>query len=238
MIVLWPFYWGAALIYIFGSITFWQIGKKFGIGSAGAYFIPVRNLMLLCDCSGVSRWNALLCCVPIVNYGALVWIWGNLARRLGRGFWLYGILCTFLFIPVLILAYGDARPVGDAPLPTPPRDPADPALELEGVQGELRGERVSIPFDAGNAMVIGRNPQSAHLVIRHPQVSGAHARIWCERSANGTVVVKLLDMASRNGTRYRPSGGDWMDLRSGEAALREGDSIRLSDAEVFRITRL
>jgi len=158
---------------------------------------------------------------------------------MGRGFWLYGILCSFVFLPAAVLAFGDAAPVRYVPASTPPLPPpADQALELECVQGELEGTHVSIPFEAGNAMVIGRNPQSAHLVIGHPQVSGAHARIWCERRANGSVVVKLLDMASRNGTRYRLSGGDWIDLRSGQAALSEGDSIRLSDTEVFRIIRV
>jgi hypothetical protein len=236
MMFLWEVAWIACLIYVFNCITLWQIGKKFGIGRPGSYFIPVRNLVLLCRCAGVSGWNVLFCFIPIVNYGALIWIWGNVARRMGRGFWLYGILCSFLFFPALILAFGEAAPVRSVPVQLPP--PVDQALELECVQGEFRGEHISIPFEAGNAMVIGRNPQSAHLVIGHPQVSGSHARIWCERRANGMVVVKLLDMASRNGTRYRISGGDWIDLRSGEAALSEGDSIRLSDTEVFRITRV
>lgn len=237
MILLWEILWTLCLIYVFYCVTLWQIGKKFGVGTAGAYFIPFRNMVLLCECAGVSGWNVLFCAIPIVNYGAMLWIWGNLARRMGRGFWLYGILCSFVFLPALILAFGKAAPVRSAPLPALPPVPADPPLELECVQGELRGQHISIPFDPGNAMVIGRNPQAAHLVLGHPQVSGAHARIWCEREDGGTIVVRLLDMSSRNGTGYRPAGGDWIDLRSGQAALGEGDSIRLSETEVFRVIR-
>jgi hypothetical protein len=242
MIPLWVIFWGACLFYIFGCITLWQIGKKFGIGTPGAYFVPIRNMALLCRCAEVSAWHVLFCCIPILNGGALIWIWGNLARRMGRSFWLYGLFCPSLFLPVLVLAYGGAMPVGASPaenhtpLPAPDHE-AESALELECVAGELSGEHVNIPFDAGSAMVIGRNPQNAHLVIRHAHVSGKHASVWCERDASGAVRVKLLDLNSTNGTQYRVAGGKWTSLRASEVALGIGDGVRISDAVEFRIAR-
>ncbi len=240
--------WIFVALYVFSCITLWQIGKKMGVGKAAHYFVPVYNLVLTCRCAGVSAWNVLATFVPLLNFGAMICVWGNLARRMGKSFWLYGLTCPLLYFPILILAFGGAMPIRETPLqetyvkgvnPTPPihLEARDSDFEMECVQGELQGERIGIPTGEQNAIVIGRNPQTAHLVIKHPQVSGSHARLWSEPGSNGSACVRLLDMNSTNGTQFLTAHQKkWETLRGGEATLRDGDAVRISNVVQFRIS--
>ena len=36
--------------YLFGCYLLYRVGKKFGIGSFGAYCVPIYNLILICRC--------------------------------------------------------------------------------------------------------------------------------------------------------------------------------------------
>ena len=145
------------IAYIFIAYLFSRIGNKFRVGSFIEFLIPVYNVMLLCDCANVSRWftvgivapgfvagvmNSLprLPFTPIlfptsafVALVASVYLWGSIAKRLGKNFWIWGILTTLLAgfpvgetfwvwgihtavlmgIPLLILAFDNSMPRSD-----------------------------------------------------------------------------------------------------------------------------
>ena len=42
--------------YLFTAYVMYRIGDKFRIGSYLEFLIPVYNVMLLCDCAGITRW--------------------------------------------------------------------------------------------------------------------------------------------------------------------------------------
>ncbi len=113
----------AALVaYIAHCAMLWHLGRKFQNEGFLAYCIPVYQWVLMCRCAGVSAWHAAPLCVPMVNFGAKIWVFGNIARRMGRNFWGYGI-GSLVYVPVLVLAFGNAR-LMEAPAAAVPVAPA------------------------------------------------------------------------------------------------------------------
>lgn len=124
-------------MYLFAAYVFSRLGDKFHVGSFLRFLIPVYNIMLLCDCAGISRWITLGVVAPgfvtgvakavstysaaptslvanavlFVAFAAQVCIWGSIAKRLGKNFWLWGILTPILMgVPVLIMAFDGSMP--------------------------------------------------------------------------------------------------------------------------------
>ena len=105
------------------------------VGRFRDYLVPVWNLALLCDCGGVTRWTAaglalpaplfwIICAAgaPSLEFYAgralaalfifcWVYLWGSVAERLGKSFWLWGAAClVFGGVPVLFLAFDGSMP--------------------------------------------------------------------------------------------------------------------------------
>jgi hypothetical protein len=104
-------------IYLFACWVLSRIGQKFGQGTLGQWCIPIYNLYLLCLCAEVSPLWILGFFIPFVNIAAGVYVWGVISARLGKEFWLWGILCGLLGLPVLVLAFDDSKPVSDPVIP-------------------------------------------------------------------------------------------------------------------------
>jgi type IV pilus assembly protein PilM len=100
-------------VWLFISYTLYRIGKKFQIGSFWEYCIPVYNIYLICKCAGVPLWNIVGVFIPILNIYCCINIWGSIAERLGKNFWLYGITILFFGVPVFILAFDSSYPIVD-----------------------------------------------------------------------------------------------------------------------------
>ncbi len=121
--------------YLFAAYVMFRIGEKFRVGRYRDYLVPVLNLMLLCDCGGVTRWTAAGLALPVplfLIFGAAaapsleiyagraaaalfafcwVYLWGSVAERLGKNFWLWGAAClVFGGIPALLLAFDGSMP--------------------------------------------------------------------------------------------------------------------------------
>ena len=104
------------VFYIAGSYAMGKIGEKFGIGVMWQYFVPIYNMVLLCQCARVSPFWIIGVLVPFVNLGVIVYIYGTLGKQLGKNFWFAG-LGTFLFgLSVFIMAFDDSRPVNTPPV--------------------------------------------------------------------------------------------------------------------------
>lgn len=101
--------------YVFTSYILYRIGRKFGVGSFLGYLIPIWNVVLLCRCAGITGWFVLFLFVPIINIFVTFLIWGKIAERLGKNMVLWGLLCTLLGLPIIILAFDGSQPVDMAP---------------------------------------------------------------------------------------------------------------------------
>ncbi|WP_346690829.1 hypothetical protein [uncultured Cloacibacillus sp.] len=121
--------------YLFAAYVMFRVGEKFRVGRCRDYLVPVWNLALLCDCGGVTRWTAaglalpaplfwIICAAgaPSLEFYAgralaalfifcWVYLWGSVAERLGKSFWLWGAAClVFGGVPVLFLAFDGSMP--------------------------------------------------------------------------------------------------------------------------------
>lgn len=125
-----------AIYNIFVAYASSRLGRKFGVGSFPEFLIPVYNIMLLCDCAGVTRWLTAVLLAPsffslllswgspfyfgeagrvtvLLLFAASVYLWGRVAQRLGKNFWLWGIITPLLaYIPALVLAFDGSQPAG------------------------------------------------------------------------------------------------------------------------------
>ncbi len=98
--------------YFFFSYAMYRIGRKFETSSFLEYCIPLYNMVLMCRCGEISPWNTLGLFVPIVNIYFAIHIWGSIAQRLGKSYWLYGIGSFIFYITVFIMAFDNSRPSG------------------------------------------------------------------------------------------------------------------------------
>lgn len=121
--------------YLFAAYVMFRVGEKFRVGRFRDYLVPVWNLALLCDCGGVTRlvaaglalpaplfWIICAAGAPSLEFYAgralaalfvfcWVYLWGSVAERLGKSFWLWGAAClVFGGVPVLFLAFDGSMP--------------------------------------------------------------------------------------------------------------------------------
>jgi hypothetical protein len=104
-------------IYLFCCWALSKLGAKFQVGPTWGYYVPIYNLVLLCQCAQINPLWILVVLVP--GFGGVVftvYLYGTIAARLGKEFWLWGLLCI-LQIPVFVLALDDSRPVENPTLP-------------------------------------------------------------------------------------------------------------------------
>lgn len=98
------------VLYIAGAWVLYRLGRKFGVGAFWRYLIPIYNIVLLCRCAGLTPWYTLFVFVPVFNIFVSFLIWGKIAERLGKSMVIWGLLCTLLGLPVLILALDGSKP--------------------------------------------------------------------------------------------------------------------------------
>jgi hypothetical protein len=210
----------------------YRIGSKFAIGSFPAFAIPVYNYVLLCRCGGLSGWFLLLLLVPFIGQLAFhVGLYGSIARRLGKSFWLYGF-GSLLLIPILVLAFDDSTPDYAVPGAAEPADGLGPPgasagpVVLHFLSGDFQGERMIVPPEG---LTIGRNPAAVNIVFQDSAVSGRHLRIF---APTGTGTLRIEDLGSTNGTyfSYASPPTTWTPL---QGTLEESEGrpvwIRLSE---------
>ena len=215
--------------YLFGCFILFKICEKFGVGSLFECCIPFYNMVLICRCADISGWNVLwFLAAGLPGVGIIVGIilavvlWGRIAERMGKSFWQYGLGAAFLFgIPVLVLAFGSARPpVAGAgqqrdwerdeyaatepiykPLPAhetsvpSPVALAQSSVSVHCYNGELKGNTIPVPTQG---IVIGRDPAQCQIVLSSNELSRTHAAIAIDRSNPRSIVLR--DMQSTNGT--------------------------------------
>ena len=250
-------------LYFFFAFVQFRIGQKFGLGSFGEYCVPIYNLVLLCRCAGVSSWSIIGLFIPYINIGFFIYIFGNLAKRLGQNFWVFGILITILGFPLLILAFDSSQPVDGSNQNNgnwkPPRDHITPesiykplpindpyiahqpvaaasySVSIYCLSGEYKGNSVPVTSDG---LTIGRDPSKCQIVLLSNDASRAHTSVAPDRNDPRSVVV--TDLQSTNGTfrqapGSKPNSFKW-ERMSGSTVLKQGGRFRIGkDVAEFEV---
>ena len=100
-------------------------------------------------------------------------------------------------------------------------------VELVGIAGEYKNQRIPL---SSKPLVLGKDPQKAHLVLSNDLISRTHCRLYLK---NGQVYIE--DLHSRNGTWIN----DEQQLRASQpTVLKSGDLVSLAGSEVFRLVAI
>ena len=129
------------VIYLVMCYVLYKIGEKFNLGSPFVYYlVPIYNMVLMCRCGDVSAWNVLGMMIFPISIYSTINVWGSIAERLRKSYWLYGITTLLFGVPVFILAFDSSTPAGK------PVYAAGPVLDV-GPAGESFREETPQPID-------------------------------------------------------------------------------------------
>jgi len=95
-----------------------KIAKKTGTPNGWMAFVPILNLVLMCQCAGKPGWWFILLCIPLVNIIIMIIVWMAIAENCGRPAWwgvVIGLVPLVNLILMLVLAFG-ARPATAPPV--------------------------------------------------------------------------------------------------------------------------
>jgi hypothetical protein len=174
-------------LWFFGAYVLLRVGRKFGIGSFGAYCVPVYNLILICRCAGLPAWVAIGgSCVLLnllapnlaplfyaVTVGSFTYLWGTVAQRLGKSFWPWGVASAVSGIPIFFLAFDSSTPI---------RAGARPELDDNRVYDAVFRDDTHLPEGAAERSTL----DGARPVMRC--TVGEHAGETLELPSGGIVI--------------------------------------------------
>lgn len=240
-------------IYLLSAYCMFRLGRKFGIGNLWGYMVPFYNVYLIHQCSRLPTTYLLILLIPFV--GPMIWsvmAYGEIAKRLGKDYWLYGLGTALIGIPFFIMAFDSSMPQDSSVVRfmgaphqlevTPPiqrmsyqKDPrfTGSTAFLVGTGGTYQGAVIPIPTEG---VVIGRDANLANIIISDDSVSKSHVKLSLHPSRFDTVLIQ--DMGSTHGTFLQDGDyGAWSPL-SGIHQLTAGSNamVRIgSSHEIFEI---
>lgn len=234
-------------LYIFSCYAMYRIGRKFNIGSFGGYLVPIYNLYLLTQCARIPATYIFFIFIPLVGSIILsTMIYGKIAERLNKNYWLYGLGSTFLGIPVFILAFDKSHPTDVANNGIAQNDWNQPDsgsqgnpfigsnVFLVGMGQSYMDSVIPIPVEG---IIIGRDPSVANVIIDDPNVSKSHVRVSLNPHSNDRAIIE--DLGSTNGTYIctLPNAQQWKPLFGQiEMTGEMNGRIRIgNDGEIFEL---
>ena len=99
--------------------SMWKVFAKAG-QPGWASIVPIYNLVTMLKIAGLPAWYLVLFCVPIANFYALYATTAGMAKNFGKssGFGFGLLFLGFIFFP--LLAFSDARYMGETAAGAPP----------------------------------------------------------------------------------------------------------------------
>ncbi len=98
-----------AAFYVYFSYCLMVIGRKTGQRELWMAWVPIVQILLMCNVAGKPWWWLLLCLIPCVNVVIGILLWMGIAQARGKPSW-WGILtlvpCVNLIVPAY-LAFSD-----------------------------------------------------------------------------------------------------------------------------------
>lgn len=212
-------------IYAFIAYILYKIGKKLGsTESYWMYWIPIYNIWLLMRPIGLSGWLLLAIFVPFISFIAIGYIYGQIAKNLGKNAWLYGITILLLGFPILILAFDSSKKINGRAVDIKTWEP-DYVEKLERVLVKLKATDPQFPtikVTESQKITLGRD-RGNDIVINNRYLSSMHIEVELRDD-----VIYVTDVDSTNGSYIE---GD--KLEAYEAMeLGEGESLVLGSEEV------
>jgi len=162
-------------------------------------------------------YGLILMLTSLVQFVAIMHLWGSLAQYLGKSYWKYALLTPLTFyIPVFVLAFDKSKVKSN-------QMKSSHALLFS--QGEYAGELLELPT---NDFMMGHDSTRVQLVFNDPDVSCVHLCISVTPQG-----YEVEDMKTTQGTLMQVSDGSWQVL-SGKKSLIRGLKLKLG-SNVFEV---
>ena len=92
------------IAYLYISISLMIIAKKTNTDNGWLAFIPIANIVLMCNIAGKSLIWLLLSFIPLINIIAVIVLWMGISEKRGKAGWI-GILILVPIIGIFIPGY-------------------------------------------------------------------------------------------------------------------------------------
>ncbi len=220
-------------LYFFESYVLFRLGRKFNSGEYLDYCLPFYGWILLCRSIKLPVWYVILFFLPFTYPIICVIIFGRIADRLGKNYWVFGLGTAFFVFPIFIMAF-DSSGVRTEQLIETSRltevGAVTRVISLVGLIGEYAGMEFILPQDG---IIIGSDPAVSNIVLVSPTVAAFHTRISPDNSDPQAIIVE--DLNSTFGTSYQlVTESSWFPVTNAVKLLLY-DKFRVSDACEFEI---
>jgi hypothetical protein len=183
-------------ILLFSAFIMYKIGKKFEVKkSFWWYIIPVYNMWLVMKPVGLSPWLLLGIFIPYVNIVIGGYVWGQIAKNLGKNEWLYGITIAIIGLPVFILAFDSSKWIESSGSESNYPNKDELIVELSPEEYGLP----VIKLKDFETITVGRE-RSNEISIENQYLSSKHIDIYAQSGEIFVTDLGTNDRGSTNGT--------------------------------------
>jgi len=173
-------------IWLFSAYILYKIAKKFDVKkSYWWYLIPFYNNWLIMKPVGLSPWLILGFFIPYISIIIYAYIWGQIAKKLAKNPWLYGLTIVLLGLPIIILAFDNSQKI----------DSAESVFEL---YPESNGLPI-IKVKEFETITVGRDKLN-EIVIDNKYLSSRHIDIYAQSGEVFITDLGTSDSGSTNGS--------------------------------------
>lgn len=92
------------VIYIYTALALMTIAQKTNTENGWLAWIPIANVVLMCNIAGKPIWWVILCFIPIVNIVIFIMLWMGIAEARNKPSW-WGILMIVPLVSLIVPGY-------------------------------------------------------------------------------------------------------------------------------------
>lgn len=92
------------LIYVYLAFSLQVIAKKTNTEKAWIAWVPIANLLLMCDIAKRPFWYVILLLFPIVNLVIFIILWREIAIARNKPGW-WGVLVLIPIVDIIVPGY-------------------------------------------------------------------------------------------------------------------------------------
>lgn len=91
-------------IYVYTALAVMTIAQKTNTENGWLAWIPIANIVLMCNIAGKPVWWILLCLIPVVNIVIFILLWMAIAEARNKPSW-WGVLLIVPLVGLIVPGY-------------------------------------------------------------------------------------------------------------------------------------
>lgn len=91
-------------LYLYVALALQTIANKTNTENAWLAWIPIANVVLMCNIAGKPVWWIILCLIPLVNLVIFIILWMGIAEARNKPSW-WGILLIVPIVGIIVPGY-------------------------------------------------------------------------------------------------------------------------------------